>query len=510
VPKKLRKVKEPKIIPKVKSIADLILVLIVICATIGLSFLISWQSKTNQKNAQAQSSQRYIFGLHEAGGEYLMTNKNKPGWVLFTEEIGSNPNNFSSKNFQSFANQNLGVMVRLNNGYDPNGTLPCESEYDNFAKRVANYVQNSQGAKIWIIGNETNLRSEWPTCGGVVQPITTSRLANVFQKVRSQIKSLTGRQNDQVIPGAVSPWPEDTNQFPTGVDYHNDLLNKLGPGGVDAIALHSYAYPGSGSSPQTVSSEEKLTLNGKTIYKNYRVYRDLLSNSPSWTKSLPVYLTESAPLDGWPSNNNGWIQESYREINSWNTTPGTQKICAVITYRWPNWDANFGMQQRPQTIQDFNTALDQNYTCPGGVSDTLLINSNSVAFNPGKLFPKQYRNSDLVLSINSDSRFLAGGLSAVCQFKIKNFGAPDNDLLTGYPITSSKLSGQGVYNSVSNSYEVPFNSANGCRTTMLAALQNQPKWEFEIKVVRSDGQIFGTPEAYFMLYGALGIVSIGS
>ena len=104
----------------------------------------------------------YLFGLHEPGGENIMVQAGKPGWILFTEEIGHEPNNRGGKDFSRWSNQNLGVLCRLNNGYEPNGTIPNSSQYANFAKRCANYVQASSGCKIWVIGNEMNYHVERP------------------------------------------------------------------------------------------------------------------------------------------------------------------------------------------------------------------------------------------------------------------------------------------------------------------------------------------------------------
>ena len=104
----------------------------------------------------------YLFGLHEPGGEQIMLQAGKAGWILFTEEIGHEPNNRGGKNFSRWSNQGLGILCRLNNGYEPNGTIPHSSQYANFAKRCANYVQASSGCKIWIIGNEMNYHVERP------------------------------------------------------------------------------------------------------------------------------------------------------------------------------------------------------------------------------------------------------------------------------------------------------------------------------------------------------------
>ena len=105
---------------------------------------------------------QYIFGIHEEGGERYMIEAGKPGWILFTEGVGSDPSNQAGRDYSPFSNQGLGVMARLNNGYYPQGTIPTSDRYEDFAQRCANFVANSPGCKIWIIGNEMNHEIERP------------------------------------------------------------------------------------------------------------------------------------------------------------------------------------------------------------------------------------------------------------------------------------------------------------------------------------------------------------
>ncbi|MEM7130590.1 MAG: M23 family metallopeptidase [Chloroflexota bacterium] len=113
----------------------------------------------------------YIFGIHEPGGERHMIEASRPGWIVFTEELGHDPNNHSGKNFTQWSNQNLGIIARLNNGYGSTGTIPNSQHYGSFAQRCANFVRNSRGCKIWIIGNEMNYEVERP-------PASSSRAAS--------------------------------------------------------------------------------------------------------------------------------------------------------------------------------------------------------------------------------------------------------------------------------------------------------------------------------------------
>ena len=104
----------------------------------------------------------YIFGLHDPGGENLMAQANRRGWIVFTVEVGSDPSNLSGFDFSPWANQDFGIICRINNGYGSAGTIPYSSQYANFARRVANFVAASPGCKIWAIGNEMNHSQEWP------------------------------------------------------------------------------------------------------------------------------------------------------------------------------------------------------------------------------------------------------------------------------------------------------------------------------------------------------------
>ena len=104
----------------------------------------------------------FIFGLHDPGGEQNMADMGRKGWILFTEELGADPSNASGRDYLAWANAGYGVIVRLNHGYGEAGTLPHSSRYSDFARRCANFVRTSRGAKLWVIGNEMNFSREWP------------------------------------------------------------------------------------------------------------------------------------------------------------------------------------------------------------------------------------------------------------------------------------------------------------------------------------------------------------
>ncbi len=127
----------------------------------------------------------YIFGLHDPGGEQLMLAANRPGWVLFTEKLGRDPNDRSGRSYLSWSDRNLGVIARLNHGYEPEGTIPLSRYYQDFAKRCANYVAASAGCHHWIIGNEMNFVVERPSLQG-------SRRSRVHTQREKDFKFLRG------------------------------------------------------------------------------------------------------------------------------------------------------------------------------------------------------------------------------------------------------------------------------------------------------------------------------
>jgi hypothetical protein len=48
----------------------------------------------------------WIFGMHDPGGAAEMVAKGKTGWIVFTEAIGNNPNDWNGKNYPQDALRN--------------------------------------------------------------------------------------------------------------------------------------------------------------------------------------------------------------------------------------------------------------------------------------------------------------------------------------------------------------------------------------------------------------------
>jgi len=299
---------------------------------------------------------KYLFGFHEPGGEKVMVEKGKIGWLLFTEALGHNPNDQSGHDYTAWSKQGFGIIVRLNHGYGSAGTIPLPSEYDNFARRCGNFVEHSPGAHIWIIGNEMNHGQERPNG----QPITPQLYAECFKKCRAEIRRRSGHEQDRVIVGPVAPWNIQTaypgNESGDWIRYFTDILRLL-RGQCDGIGLHTYTH---GTKPELVFSDEKMGPPYQNRYYHFRAYRDLMNAIPAAMRDLPVYITETDQDDPWADVNSGWVRNAYKEIHDWNLIPGHQQIRCLLLYRWPKYDKWY-IEGKRGVIEDFKQAMDHEY-----------------------------------------------------------------------------------------------------------------------------------------------------
>ncbi len=321
----------------------------------------------------------YIYGLHDPGGEHLMiVNGEAKGWTLVTEAIGAEANERGGGDYTGISNQGIGVIIRLNQSYGENGTIPREARYPEFAQRVANYVQDSKGANIWLIGNEMNFFREQPRKEGSSDPeiITPRRYATCYKMCRQKVKALPGHENDLVVTGSPAPWNNNTSyeadpegKYPANpngdwVQYLRDILLAIGPDECDAISIHTYSH---GYDPALVTSEAKMDPPFDNRHYNFYAYRDQMEAFPENMRHLPVYLTEAngdreehAPDPTWPYGNNGWIKAAYDEINKWNTS-GQQQIRCMVLFRWMKDDLGWSIDGKPEVQQDFQQAVAKNH-----------------------------------------------------------------------------------------------------------------------------------------------------
>jgi hypothetical protein len=125
----------------------------------------------------------------------------------------------------------------------------------------------------------------------------------------------------------------------------------LGPDdlGLDGFAIHSYTSSNSWHAP------------------TFGQFEALMAQIPNSMKHLPVYLTEagSGPTGvEYPDENTHFIDQMFKYVHEWNQRNDTQKIRSVNFYRW-EWkvggDDHWGIEHKPGMIEDFLTALDNEY-----------------------------------------------------------------------------------------------------------------------------------------------------
>jgi N-acetyl-anhydromuramyl-L-alanine amidase AmpD len=306
---------------------------------------------------------KYIFGLHDLDGAGMLTTAGKPGWIVASVLAGDPGGDFSA-----LANQGIGVIVRLNNGYGSDGTIPDSTQYDTFAQKCAAYAAGSRGAKIWVIGNETNIPFERPGndngSGGEV--ITPDKYAQCFAKCRAAIHKVPGHADDWVAPSAPAPWNNQTaypaNPSGDWVQYFKDILSNCvqlqqPP---DALALHTYTH---GNTSDLIASEQKANAPFQNYHSHFRAYRDFLGVVPAALKTVPVFITETQAADPtwWQNQNTGWVQAAYAEINAWNAVPSNQAVHSVCLFRWQTGDSRWSIADKPAVQDDFRAAMQNEY-----------------------------------------------------------------------------------------------------------------------------------------------------
>ncbi len=333
----------------------------------------------------------YLYGIHDFDPlpqEYLnhIAAGGATGWATATVAVGHNPGDTGGVDFSSVANQGHTVICRINNGYCDVGTIPLPAEYGNFAARCANFVAASPGCTMWVIGNETNLASEWPPNGTHKAYVSPQDYANCFVQCYNAIKAV--RPTHKVISQALGPFggPYGAGSDGCGfthdamplnwVTYLNQMLTAIRTAcpGPDGIALHINSR---GYSYGDIHSTQQVNAGGQMLYFSFYVYKDWVNYGiPPNMYDLPLYATECNGVYYWsgghPENPGshylaGWMQEIYAEINRWNAAApaaGKPLYHCVNMYRWCNgcdgWNID-GSPYKGQILSDLDAAVAQLY-----------------------------------------------------------------------------------------------------------------------------------------------------
>ncbi len=344
-----------------------------------------------------------IFGIHAVSvaddpiwrdrvrGLYHGTGKT--GWILFTEICGRHAHTITGspvlrRRLWDWADQGYGVVIRLNHGYEPGGTLPESRFYADYAAAaaqwVAVYLRDAERASsdyTWTIqiGNEQNNPREHP--GGYEHPrehITPELYADAFNRTYAEIKAVL--PNAIVCPGAIDPY----NYMPMRalgdvrwrpLDYYATMMERIDA--LDGVILHAYTH---GPDVSLVTHLKRFGDGTGPLWDHYydfQTYRLFMERVPAKWRDVPAYITEMNHIhrpsgehdQGWMNNNVGWIQAVYAEINRWNQQAYAQQIHCGLIYRWIG-DA-WAIEDKPEVLADFRSALEQDYrwrnsSSPGG------------------------------------------------------------------------------------------------------------------------------------------------
>lgn len=278
-----------------------------------------------------------LFGLHDRDAHPQIP---AGGWCVDAVLVTDTPPNYSQ------IRSDINWIVRLNNGWHPNGTIPLPAEYDAFAKRCADFVAGSKGADWFIIGNEPNHKQEWPN-GQSIQP---EQYADCFNRCYQTIHART--PDAKVMVAAVAPW--DITSGMDWLTYYERMLNAIVA--CDGLAVHGYTH---GPDPNLIWSVQEV--NGWMWH--FPVIYETLYHVPSQFRSLPVHVTETDQGDdAWVNANSGWVQNAYQAIYQHNQTQGTQKIHSLSLYRWRG--DKYQIYDKPEVIKDFQAAVARGYISP--------------------------------------------------------------------------------------------------------------------------------------------------
>jgi hypothetical protein len=296
----------------------------------------------------------YLFGLHDPGGEYIMLQAGKPGWVLVTHEV----RNGGGYDHRFLSDAGLGVIGRLNWGYAPHGTVGEVGSVE-FAKACGMFVSRSPGCDLWIIGNEPNHAQERPY-GKIVHP---HDYAMKFLAARRHIRSIHGHENDECIIAAIAPWdatsPYPGNESGDWIVYFQHVLKYIGADNADGVAIHTYTH---GSNPNLVFDDTTMSAPFQYRYYNFNAYRDFLKGmTPEWDET-PLYITETNQGIPWSNDTDDyqWMLNAYREIKWWNDHAVGRKFRCMLLYRWPDYD-QWGIRRKQTTIDAFRGIVSEGY-----------------------------------------------------------------------------------------------------------------------------------------------------
>lgn len=294
--------------------------------------------------------QPLIYGIHDTALVGLLE---QGGWVTTVNYVGGDPDDLSSVNHEHLEEKGVTVIARLD--FAGGQSIPDRpDDYVRFAQRCANFIQHAVGCRLFILGNEPNLRAE-----GQHDPYN---YGHCYLLLLDELEK-RNVEGVKVLIAGPGPWNNETKYAgnPDGdwLLYLRHQLEGAGISNVQGVSLHAYTH---GHNPNLVTDESTMNPPFDNHRYNFRVYRDFVRVLDEVGWEGDVYLTEANGNDpNWGGGDNGFLEAMYEEVNGWNVDYPSRQIRCCCVFRSLQGD-QYGYGMTPAVQQDFKRAYAKGYT----------------------------------------------------------------------------------------------------------------------------------------------------
>ena len=265
-----------------------------------------------------------LVGVHNLDGAEWMRDNGVAGCALLTTALGANAQTIDAAHL---AASGIQILVRLNYGYHPQGTIPGENDpdYEPFISACVDTMLQSKGIWGFILANETNNPAEYPQGAA----ITSEQYAALYNRIWDQVPA--------DIPMGVQAIDPYFGPGSDSRDYWLRILNNIH--GAEFLTVHAKTQD---SNPDNVDSFVKFTDEPLLWqFLHLRAYQPLLDVVPERFQHLPVFATEVNPQRhndnvtlGWQEDQGAeWVRRAVNHFDAYNET-AVQPIQGVVFYRY--------------------------------------------------------------------------------------------------------------------------------------------------------------------------------
>lgn len=275
------------------------------------------------------------IGLHDEAGGHWLKQHSLRGWCLPAIGIGTNARQLD---YRPLEDAGIRVIVRLNYGFEPAGTLPDpdnQAETDGFVAAVLQTMALSEGVSGYVLGNEPNNPAEFPN----KKPISAAHYVKVYNRVWKAKPAKA-----KLAPAAIDPYfgpfpPAGTLPYePNNLVWWKTML--AGIIDADFFTIHCKTQD---SNPDNIVSDLKFGDDPlKWQFQHVRSYEPLLAAIPNRLRPRAVHATEVNPQRhndmatlGWqPDQGPTWVKKAVAHFQDWNAKTSDLQVNSVIFYRF--------------------------------------------------------------------------------------------------------------------------------------------------------------------------------